>query len=257
MKEAFLKGYYGYKNFGDELLLFGVVKRIFSEYSQINHLVIEVNNKIRIEYRVKKNYHDYLSKEQYNRISFVEIKQHRRKRFTHALSMLGFAKYRNYFKFFGGGEVLSDERGFPHDGRNILLLFAPIIRKGKFILLGGIGTPKKKRTKLLYDLLLPRAQAIITRDATSYKTALKRNTSTTLYQDFSQETIQNTTCHQQAIEQSYVLINCNLKSRNQETKRKISEFCTRPMLSTKRSFFPVIWEMICIVSMISKKIFLI
>jgi polysaccharide pyruvyl transferase WcaK-like protein len=144
MKEVFLKGYYGYKNFGDELLLFGVVKRIFSEYPQINHLVIEVNNKIRIEYRVKKNYHDYLSKEQYSRISFVEIKQHRRKRFTHLLSMLGFAKYRNYFKFFGGGEVLSDERGFPHDGRNILLLFAPIIRKGKFILLGGIGTPKRR-----------------------------------------------------------------------------------------------------------------
>ena len=38
--KIYLKGYYGYKNFGDELLLFGVIKEIFSRYS-VEHLVID------------------------------------------------------------------------------------------------------------------------------------------------------------------------------------------------------------------------
>jgi hypothetical protein len=45
-------------------------------------------------------------------------------------------KYKHLFKFFGGGEVLSDERPFPHDGRNLPLLFNYSIRKKQFVLLG-------------------------------------------------------------------------------------------------------------------------
>ena len=135
MKQAYLRGYYGYKNFGDELLFFGVVDRIFSHYPEIEELIVEVNNKVRMEYWIKKNYHEYLTKQQYNKISFVEIKQHRWKRLTHILNILGFGKYRSLYKFFGGGEVLSDERHFPHDGRNIPLHFRSTIRKGKFMLL--------------------------------------------------------------------------------------------------------------------------
>ena len=37
----YLKGYYGYKNFGDELLLFGVIEEIFSRY-KVEELIIEV-----------------------------------------------------------------------------------------------------------------------------------------------------------------------------------------------------------------------
>ncbi|HCY20443.1 TPA: hypothetical protein DIC40_00975 [Patescibacteria group bacterium] len=101
MKQAYVRGYYGYKNFGDELLFFGVIDWIFSHYPEIQELVIEVNNKTWMEYRVKKNYQEYTSKEQYHKISFVEIKQHRWKYLTHIISLLGFGKYRSYFKFFG------------------------------------------------------------------------------------------------------------------------------------------------------------
>jgi hypothetical protein len=52
--KIYLKGYYGYKNFGDELLLFGVIKEIFSRYS-VEHLVIEVGNHLRIKKWIERN----------------------------------------------------------------------------------------------------------------------------------------------------------------------------------------------------------
>ena len=52
--KIYLKGYYGYKNFGDELLLFGVIKEIFSRYT-VEHLVIEVGNHLWIEKRIERN----------------------------------------------------------------------------------------------------------------------------------------------------------------------------------------------------------
>lgn len=237
MKKAYLKWYYGYKNFWDELLFFGVVDRIFSNYPEIKELVVEVGNKVRMEYWVKKNHNEYLSKDSYKKISFVEIKQHHWRRLTHLISFLGFWKYRSYFKFFGGWEVLSDERIFPHDWRNIPLLFSSTVRKWRFMLLGGIGSPKKRRTKILYKLLLPRAKGIITREQTSYKTALKRNRLVTIYQDFSQNIIENINCKKQTKSDSYVLINCNLKSRNTKAKQDIIDFC-QTHSQHKKIFFP-------------------
>ena len=42
------------KNFGDELLLFGVIKEIFSRYP-VKRLVIEVGNRLWIEKRTERN----------------------------------------------------------------------------------------------------------------------------------------------------------------------------------------------------------
>ena len=52
--KIYLKGYYGYKNFGDELLLFGVIKEIFSRYP-VEHLVIEVGNRLWMKKRIERN----------------------------------------------------------------------------------------------------------------------------------------------------------------------------------------------------------
>ena len=52
--KIYLKGYYGYKNFGDELLLFGVIKEIFFRYA-VEHLVIEVGNHLRIKKWIERN----------------------------------------------------------------------------------------------------------------------------------------------------------------------------------------------------------
>lgn len=237
MQKAYLKWYYGYKNFGDELLFFGVVDRIFSQNPEIEELVVEVGNKVWMEYRVKKNHDKYLSQDYYQKITFVEIKQHRWKQLTHLLSFLGFGKYRTYFKFFGWWEVLSDERNFPHDGRNLPILFFSTIRNKRFMLLGGIGKPQKRRTKILYNFLLPRAKGIITREQTSYQTALKRNPLVTIHQDFSENIIQNIECKNNKEPDSYVLINCNIKSRNTEAKQDIINFC-QTHSQHKKIFFP-------------------
>jgi len=85
------------------------------------------------------------------------------------MNLIGLGKYKHMFKFFGGGEVLTDERPFPHDGRNIPLLFNATVRRGDFILLGGIGAPHKRISKELYDHLLPRAKELIIRDPISIK----------------------------------------------------------------------------------------
>lgn len=236
MKQAYLKWYYGYKNFGDELLFFGVVHRIFFHYSKLQQLMVEVDNKSWMEYWVQKNYQKYISKEQYSKLIFIETRQHNSKYTTHFLSFLWFGKQKKIFKFFGGGEVLSDERNFPHDGRNIPLLFSSTVRRKNFMLLGGIWTPKKSRTKRLYKILLSRAKGIITRDETSYKTALRRNNHSLVYQDFSQDIIlknkQNT-----EKKDTYVLINCNKKSWNQDTRQKIIDFCKK-YAQHKKIYFP-------------------
>jgi len=102
-------------------------------------------------------------------IQFVEIKQHKWRRLTHITNLIGRGKYKHVFKFFGGGEVLTDERPFPHDGRNIPLLFNRTIRRWAFTLLGWIGTPKTYRSRLLYKDLLHRAKELVLRDPISIK----------------------------------------------------------------------------------------
>lgn len=56
-KEGYLKCYYGYKNFGDEILAFGVINRIFANYPTIEKLYIEVGNKPRFDSWLDKNSH--------------------------------------------------------------------------------------------------------------------------------------------------------------------------------------------------------
>ncbi len=140
--EGYLRGYYGYRNFGDELLFFGVVRRLFVKYP-LTKLFVEVGNKSRMEDRIRENYQGLLTEKQLNSIKLVNAKQHKYKYITHLVNFLGLSKYKKIFKFFGGGEVLSDERPFPHDGRNLPILFNYSVRKGQFVLLGGIGKSKK------------------------------------------------------------------------------------------------------------------
>ncbi|HMS91249.1 MAG TPA: polysaccharide pyruvyl transferase family protein, partial [Candidatus Absconditabacterales bacterium] len=208
--EGYLRGYYGYKNFGDELLFFGVVKRLSVKYP-LTKLFVEVGNVSWMEDRVRENYQGFLTEKQLKSIKFINAKQHKYKIITHLINLLGRGKYKKVFKFFGGGEVLSDERDFPHDGRNIPLLFNYSVRHKQFVLLGGIGKIRKSWTETLYRYLLPKAEMIVVRDRESYAIATQGrnrdeekgtrgkgisgrgenqiNNNVVLYQDFAQEII--------------------------------------------------------------------
>lgn len=84
---------------------------------------------------IRENYPGLLTEKELKNIKIVSGKQHRYRWITHIINLLGCGKYKKTFKFFGGGEVLSDERPFPHDGRNIPILFNESVRKRRFVLL--------------------------------------------------------------------------------------------------------------------------
>lgn len=234
MKEAYLRWYYGYKNFGDELLLFWVIEYLFATY-KLTKLTIEVGDVKRIHQRIKKN-SSFLTN--HSSLHFVEIKQHKRRRLTHLMNFVGLGKYKKMFKFFGGGEVLSDERPFPHDGRNIPLLFNWSVKNWEFILLWGIWTPKKFKSRFLYKQILPKVKEIITRDPTSLATAQKftEHSKCKLHEDFSFSVLRKCN-HSKDSSNSNILININSATCTSQNIHKIQLFCqTYP--DHKILFFP-------------------
>ncbi|MEI8009539.1 MAG: hypothetical protein WCI00_09635 [bacterium] len=98
--EGYLRGYYGYKNFGDELLFFGVIRQLFTKYP-LTKLFVEVGNALRMEDRVRENYQEILTEKQLKSIKFINAKQHKYKIITHLMNILGRGKYKKVFKFFG------------------------------------------------------------------------------------------------------------------------------------------------------------
>lgn len=98
--EGYLRGYYGYKNFGDELLFFGVVKQLFAKYP-LTKLFVEVGNKHRMDDRIRENYEGILTEQQLKNIKCINAKQHKYKIITHLMNFFGVGKYKKVFKFFG------------------------------------------------------------------------------------------------------------------------------------------------------------
>lgn len=223
------------------MLFFGVLQRIFTTYP-LHTLYIEVWDKARMEKRIQRNNERILLPKW--DIKIVEIKQHKRKILTHILNFIGMGKYRKMFKFFWGGEVLSDERPFPHDGRNIPLLFHYAVRTKKFALLWGIGTARKTMTHRLYSTIIPRAQHIILRDKSSYDTACtftKNKEAIELYQDFAQETILQVSEKSDEVseksEKKYILINMKNSEMKEKNIHKIQQFCKK-YADYEKIFFP-------------------
>ena len=249
--EGYLRGYYGYKNFGDELLFFGVVKQLFTRYP-LTKLFVEVGNVAWMEDWIRENYLHILDEKHLKAIKCVRAHPHRYRWWTYLLHTIGAHRYKKIFKFFGGGEVLSDERPFPHDGRNIPLLFHYNVQKGNFALLGGIGKPQKPYTQLLYRYLLPKAESIIVRDKDSAilarhivaqgksadQQALTDNVY--LYQDFAQEILLQYTAKdfpKAPYATPYLLVNINKQSMTTEYIKQIESFC-RDYPNHKKIFFP-------------------
>lgn len=234
MKTAYLRGYYWYQNFGDEILLFWLLQYLFSHYS-LEKLIIEVWNKQWIDEWIQKNAeflqpwydNNWADIQIIQRIQTIEIKQHKWRRLSHLANLTGFWKFKKTFKFFGGGEVVSDERPFPHDGRNIPLLFNYTVRKGHFTLLGGIGTPKKIRSWLLYKYLLPRAKEIVIRDRTSFHTVVNQwypKDKIKLHEDFSLQVLRNYQKNVAASSSDTILININSATCTHANIQKIKHF---------------------------------
>jgi len=163
--KAYLKGYYWYKNFWDELLLLGLLNWIQVNLN-IEELIVEVADKTRIDQRLTQN-QSFLS-ETKTKIITVSLWTWFSKKITQIKKILGFCKYKHYFKIFGWWEVLNFERNILHAGFNLGFMYNYSIRKRNFMLVGGITKAKTNFQKRLYKFILPRAQQIILREKSSY-----------------------------------------------------------------------------------------
>lgn len=202
--QIYLKGYYGYQNFWDEMLLFGVIEKIFSDY-QVEQLVIEVGDLEWIKQRKERNL-NFIT--EYYRFRGVEVNRekiqffqpHQRsqtilpqrikallpaKWLTYLVLILGKSPYRSFFKVFWGGEVIEETRPFPHNGRNIPFLYLRSVLQRRFELWGGFGPQTKWTTKLLSSFLFRYAKRVLARDEHSYHLAKKANPNSHKRADFS------------------------------------------------------------------------
>lgn len=184
--KIYLKGYYGYQNFWDELLMFGVIEEIFSRYP-VEELIIESWNPQRCQKWLQMNsdfLEDYYKsrgrKIDWNKVHFFDIDQYFQqqnkgswtKLRTYLQILLWNHPYKNAFKIFGGGEVIDESRNFPHNWWNLLFLYFQSILKRNFALRGGLGSQKSCRTRLLTRFLAKQAKILLLRDPNSYTTAL-------------------------------------------------------------------------------------
>lgn len=223
LMKGFLKCFYGFQNLGDELLFWGVVDYIDQQYPEITELTVEVGDQQWME--------EWRSTNQ----TFV-AQLGLAPNFTQANKTVRFVslsknitnqwKYDRYF--FGGGEVFAESRGF-YWGWNYLLRYWYTLLFGSFVLLGGIETATTRRQKLLYRLVLPKAQQIVCREQTSYETALSYNPRTILYQDFALPVIQAYQKHQswqpsRFDRKSYVLINMIASMNTEESYDRLRVF---------------------------------
>ena len=242
--KIYLKGYYWYKNFGDELLLFGVIEEIFSRYT-VEKLVIEVGDTDRIKERVSKNisflkkfYHSkgiridwgkiyYFNTEEYfKNKQFWFSKFLPKKRNTYIHIILGKHPFRKYFKIFGGWEVIDETRHFPHNWRNLILLYTKSILNGNFALWWGLGSQKSLLTRWLTNLLVRKANHTLLREPHSLHICQhilgEKCQKIELYHDFSLDLIYYRKSQTTISSNNFILINLS-PSLNSKKRWKIKE----------------------------------
>lgn len=230
----YIKWFYWYKNFGDEIIFFWLLNYLQQIYNPEN-FTIEVWDTIRIQQRINKNI-SFLDPGILDKLDFVENAEISR-RFKQFQSFLGIDKYKKYFKIFGWGEVLDESRKFPHDWRNLLLLHHYCIKKWNFILVGWIGTDNKKRTKILFHKILTSAKHILCREKESVQRVTKywiKNAEQV--PDFSQSIFLRK--NEKINPGKIILINISPKYFTQDNIEKIKNFIWKYDSNYKKIFFP-------------------
>ena len=211
IKKWYLKWYYGYKNFWDELLALWVICYLFDHYP-LEILYIEVEDASRFQERLDR--HSVIMWDLLSKVKLVE-KWHKRDVIKYSILSPGI------HKFLWWWEVFAPARGWFHWWRNMLILYRLDFCTHNVTLLGWISKATNRWYQLLYSLTLPRCNTIILREKTSYEyvvNAFKLAKNTFLYHDFwydiinSQKTSQwvaLTTSSISCLSCPYMVVNCN------------------------------------------------
>lgn len=232
--KLYIKWFYWYRNFGDEVLIFWLLNYLQQKYNP-ETIAIEVGDIAWMQQWISQN-QSFLQSGVLDKIELVENTEISR-RFKQFQSFLWLDKYRGYFKIFGGWEVLDESRQFPHDGRNLLLLHHYCIKNWNFALVGGIGTDVHPWTKFLFKIILPRAQEIICRESFSCERAIKYEASNaTVFEDFSTKVF--TANPEKSEKQDIILINLSPQYNTAENIAKISDFVAKYGDKYEKFYFP-------------------
>lgn len=189
--KIYLTWYYGYKNFGDELLLFGVIQHLYNKHA-CSLLYIEAQDPRRLCKRLETN----------------------KQLLPDRLKVCAVGKRSNFFlrrdlTVFGWWELVSDARAFPFNWRNYLFWFFWTILFGRYELLWWIGTIRYKTTHRLYKLFLAKAESITVRESASFALAKKYNHNTIQHQDFAYDVVWRLVQKNPLQKDDILLINCN------------------------------------------------
>ncbi len=188
MKKGFLKCFYGYRNRWDELLFRWVIDYIDIHYTTITDLDVEVADSERMQ--AWRDRHHVAMTEKGIALGFTSKKK-KIHFISHRKNLRDNFSYTMYF--FGGGELFAESRWF-HGGWNYLFRYFFAINSSPYVLLGGFEKATKRRQKILYKYILPKAEAVVCRDQISYQTVstyVNKSERLTLHEDFAVKIIQS------------------------------------------------------------------
>jgi polysaccharide pyruvyl transferase WcaK-like protein len=207
----YLKWYYGYKNFGDELLLLWVLKYLVQEM-QMKECTIETPDPKWLDQRLQRHaeYFPTLTITYASTLHQTIVKQ-----LTCDSIVIWW------------GEVITDARKAPHNGWNYLIrnYWLKLFWK-KIVLLWWFWTPKSFWSTVLYWLLYTWASKIICRESASYERVSQyvSKDNVLLHEDFSYTILKQTSSDSSKV--NSVIVNCNPYIWSEKTKSTIIEYCT-------------------------------
>lgn len=206
---AYIRWYYGYKNFWDELLLLGVISYLHEKYS-ISTFIILTPDTNWLDFRL--SHHPF----------WVTL---------HLETVSSFPLFlpKNSLFVLWWGEVLTDARPFPYNWRSYFFKHSFHFLCSDFLLVGGIWTIKKLWSSFLYKLLLPYAKEVVMRDLSSYDIANMYCNTAVHYHDFAFDALsiqENSSLCKKETDKTihqwwnpYVIINVNIHIWNKQSKK--------------------------------------
>lgn len=145
---------------------------------------------------------------------------------------------KNTIHFRWGGEVLTDQRSFPYDGYLYPIKFFNKIFFEDFVLFWWIWKINKKRTKYLYNFLLPKAKNIVVREKDSFNIAKSYNKNTIQYHDFAIDVLDKFKIEKKSISNN-ILINWNPYIKSKYDRQKLFKAC---QIQNNEKIYFVPWD---------------
>jgi len=157
-----IKWYYGYKNFGDELILFSLLNRLEDRFKP-TQISIECGDKNRLESWILEH-KTFLIPWIIAKLHFLPKPNRKEK-----VQLCLWQKKRLYdLIIFWGWEVIDESRNFLYRGRNLLIQYKRDIKHWYTALVWWLWTNQKFWTKFLQKFLVKNTNFIVVRDQDSY-----------------------------------------------------------------------------------------